>query len=128
MEEPTDHPPGLFGSLKGLWRTILATAHNRAELLLVEVEEERRRAVEALLLAVAVAVLGMMALIAVSFLIVVICWNEHRVAALAGLSGFYLMVTAALTVRLRVHLKNWRSFPATIEELKKDKACLEEKG
>ena len=58
MEEPSDHPPGLFGSLRRLWRTILATAHNRAELLLVELEEERRRAVEALLLTMAVAVLG----------------------------------------------------------------------
>ena len=127
MVEPTGHAPGLFSSLKRLWRVVLATAHNRLELLLVELEEERRRTIEALLLTVAVAVLGLMMLIVGSFALVVLCWEDHRLVALSGLILFYLLATVGAAWRLRVRLRNWQSFSATVAELRKDKAWMEEK-
>ena len=127
MEVPPDSPPGLFASVKRLWRIILATAHNRFELLLVELEEERRRAVAVLLLVLAAGVAGLMTLLAGSFLLVVIFWEEHRVAVLGALTLFYLLATLAALWRLRVRLNHWRLLPDTVEQLKKDKACWEEK-
>ena len=127
MEVPTDSPPSLFASVKRLWRIILATAHNRFELLLVELEEERRRVVAVLLLVLAIGVLGLMTLMAGSFVLVAIFWEEHRVAVLVALSLFYLLCTLAVIWRLRVRLKNWRLLPDTVEQLKKDKSCWEEK-
>jgi uncharacterized membrane protein YqjE len=128
MAEPSDPPPGLFASLKKLWRGVLATANNRLELLLVELEEERRRAIALLLLVLAVGVLGLMTLLAGSVLLVTVFCDEHRVAVLAGLALFYLLAMLAGVWRLRVRLNNFRFLPDTVEQLKKDRACWEDKA
>ena len=128
MEEPGDNPPSLFASMKRLWRTVLAIAQNRLELLLVELEEERLRAVEALFLTVAVAVLALMTLIVGSFALVILFWDDHRLAVLGTLGLVYLLATLGMWWRLRARLRTWQSFSATVAELKKDKAWLEKKN
>jgi uncharacterized membrane protein YqjE len=125
MAEPTDVPPGLFVSLKRLWRTLLAVAQNRLELLLVEVEEERRRTVQVLLLVLAVGGLALMAAIAGTFALVVVFW-EQRVMVLIVLSGLYLLAAAGAYWKLHRMMTTWAPFSAILAELKKDKACLEE--
>ena len=40
----------------------------------------------------------------------------------------YLAATIVSFWRLRIRLKNWVPFSATLAELKKDKACLEEES
>jgi uncharacterized membrane protein YqjE len=127
MEMPGDSPPGPFASMQRLWRVILATAHNRLELLLVEVEEERQRAFEVLILTMAMAVLGLMTLIVGSFALIIIFWEDHRLAVLVILGLSYLLATLGMWWRLRLRRRNWQSFSATVAELKKDKAWLEEK-
>lgn len=127
MEEPNERPPGFLASLKGIWRTLLAIALNRLELLLVEAEEERRRAVEALVLALAGAVLGMMALIVGSFALVIACGEERRLTALVILTAIYAAGCAAVLWSLRRRMKKWQPFSATLAEFKKDKTWLEEK-
>jgi uncharacterized membrane protein YqjE len=126
MAEPTDPPPGLFASLKRFWRTLLAIGQNRLELLLVELDQERRRAVQALLLTLAVGALALMTLIVGTFTVVVLFW-ENRVAVLLVLSLFYLLATAGAWWKLSRMLHGWSAFSATLAELKKDKAWLEEK-
>lgn len=125
MEEPTGHPPGLFASVKRLGRIILLIAQNRLELLLVEVEEERRRAIEVLLLTLIVAALGLMTLMVGTFAVVVMFWDDHRLVVLGFFSLFYLLATGGVYWRLRKRLHEWPSFSATVAELKKDKAWLE---
>ena len=120
--------PGLLHSLKRLGRTVLGIAENRVELLLVELAEERCRAVLALLLVMSAAVLALMTLILGTLTVVLLCGPEHRLAALAGLSLFYLLATLAVLLKLRRQLSQWQSFSATLAELKKDKACLDEKS
>jgi uncharacterized membrane protein YqjE len=127
MDEPKDSPPGLFVSLKRLWRTLLVIAENRLELILVEVEEERRRAFEALLLTVVLGVVGAMTLLMATLTVVVIFWDTHRLVVLAGLSVLYLLATVAAYWRLRRRLNHWSLFSASLAEFKRDKACLEEK-
>jgi uncharacterized membrane protein YqjE len=126
MAEPTDSPPGLFASLKRLWRTLLAIGLNRLELLLVELQEERRRTVQALLLILAVGALALMTLFVGTFTLVVVFW-EHRVILLAALSLAYLLATIGACWKLSRMLNDWPAFSATLAELKKDKAWLEER-
>ena len=123
--ETSSETPGIIPSLKKLLQIVLTTAANRLELAAVETQEEAARWVESLILVAALAVLGALALAMVSLAIVLTFWDEHRLAAMVGLSIVYLIAFLGTVWRLRWRLKNWDSFAATLAELKKDKACLE---
>ncbi len=126
MEPPTGNRTGVVSSLKRLLATLLATAWIRMELLAVEVQEEGRHWIQTLLWTAALVALGTMTLGLITATLVLVLWEQHRVAALAGLSGIYLAGTLFAACRLRRRLRGWAAFPATINELKKDKACWEE--
>jgi uncharacterized membrane protein YqjE len=127
METPSEPPPGILSSLKRLLQTLVAIAGNRAELFAVEVREESARWLTALLLVAALAALGTLTLALITLTIVVLCWPDHQVAALVGLSVVYLAATAIVAARLWWRIHHWPTFSATIAELKKDKSWLEEK-
>ena len=127
--EPSNEPsPGLFSTIRRLLNTALAGVENRIELFLVELREERFRVCEALLLGVAGAVLGFMALLTVTVTLVVIFWDSARVQVLVALSTGYSLATIGIFWRLKLRLRNWSSFAASLDEIKKDRACLEEKS
>lgn len=128
MDTTTETSPGLFSSVKRLLNTALAGVENRIELFLVELREERSRVFDVLLLVCAAAVLGFMALLTVTVTLVVIFWDSARVPVLVGLSAGYSLATIGIIWRLKVRLHNWSSFSATLNELKKDRACLEEES
>jgi uncharacterized membrane protein YqjE len=81
-----------------------------------------------LLLGCAAAVLGFMALLTVTVTLVVIFWDAARVTVLVSLSAGYLLAAFVTLWRLRTRLRNWSSFSATLDELKKDRACLDEEN
>jgi len=125
MEAPNGQRPGVFASLRRLLQTLLAIGQNRLELLLVEAQEERLHFFEALLLAGTVIMLGAITLGAVIFTLVALCLQAGRFDLLAGLILACLLATIVAFWRLRRRLRTWVPFSATLEELKKDKACLE---
>ena len=127
-EPPGEPTPGFFGSLKRLLQGVLAIAQNRLELLLVEAQEERARLFQLLLLAGLVIGLGLLTLAVVICTLVVLCAKSQRFDLLAGLILVCLFATVLGYWRLRSKLKAWRPFPATLAELKKDKACLDKKN
>ncbi len=126
MADPGPTPPTLGASLKRLFRTVVSVLENRFELLLVELAEEQHRLFEALLLAAAAAVFGLLTLIVATAAVVILCGPDHLLAALTGVCLVYGVATTLLVWRLRVRLRHWTPFSATLTELKKDKACLEE--
>ena len=128
MEPSTDSSPGLFSSVKRLLNTALAGVENRIELFLVELREARVRVFDVLLLGCAAAALGFMALLMVTVTLVVVFWDSARVPVLVVLSAGYSLATIGVFWRLKVRLRSWSSFSATLDELKKDRACLEEKS
>jgi uncharacterized membrane protein YqjE len=65
-----------------------------------------------------------MALALLTLTVVVIFW-EHRVLVLGLLTVAYAAGAAWSFWKLRRRLDEWESFPATLEEFKKDQACLE---
>lgn len=118
------NPTGLFSSLKRLGELTLATAQNRIELFVVELQEEKARFVQAVLLAAAAIALGAVALTLVTITVVVLCWDNGRVPALGVLSGLYIMASAAAAWRLKKKL-GAPPFSATQAELEKDRACFQ---
>ena len=128
MQEVEDKRPGLFASLKRLLKTVAAIAENRLELFLVEWQEERWRLFEALLLAGMIFVLALMTLMVITVTIVAVCLIHHRLGLVVVLGLVYLLATIGCYVRLRGRLKAWAPFAATLAEIKKDKACLEDKS
>ena|ERR1035437_3316226 len=128
MEASGEGTPGIFASLRRLLRTVLAIAHNRLELFLVECQEERWRLFDALLLAGVVLILALMALMAATVTIVVLCMKADRLDLIIALVLVYLAAAILAFWRLRSKLMKWEPFSATLAELKKDKACLEEKN
>lgn len=128
METSTESGPGLFRSVKRLLNTALAGVENRIELFLVELREERFRLFDVLLLGCAVAVLGFMALVMTTVTLVVVFWDSARVPVLVILSVCYSLAALGVFWRLKIRLRNWSSFSATLDELKKDRACLDEES
>ena len=128
MDTSPEPSPGLFSAVGRLLNTALAGVENRIELFLVELREERFRVCDVLLLGCAGAVLGFMALLTVTVTLVVIFWDSARVQVLVALSAGYSLATIGVLWRLKVRLRTWSSFSATLDELKKDRACLEEKS
>jgi uncharacterized membrane protein YqjE len=128
MEESGESTPGFFASLGRLLKTLLAIAENRLELLLVELREERWRFFDALLLAGMVLILATMTLMAATIAFVVLCVKADRLDLVIALVLLYLAGTIFSFWRLRNRLKKWAPFSATLAELKKDKACLDEKN
>jgi uncharacterized membrane protein YqjE len=125
MEAATD-AFGQFGALsKRFARRLFTVAENRLELLMVEVQEERERLLHAILLALGVAAFGLLAGIALTAAIVVLLWACSPVATLLTLTGLYGAAAVFLYRRLAVLLRDWRNLPATLDQLRKDRACFE---
>jgi len=126
MDDSPESSPGIFGSLRRLAGGLLATAQNRVELFALELQEEKCRLIELVIWVSALVALGLMSLAMVTLTIVVVFWDNGRLAALITLSVLYLLATAggcwALRNRLR---KQSLPFGGTVSELKKDQECLE---
>jgi uncharacterized membrane protein YqjE len=105
---------------------LLTIGENRLELLTLEVQEERERLLHAFLLALGVAAFGFLAGVALTGLIVVVTWNFSPVAVLLALTGLYGAVAVVLYRRLNGLLSDWQTLSATLDQLRKDRACLEQ--
>src|SRR5580704_4041296 len=125
MDEGHESSDGLLDSLRRLLDTGLGVAQNRLELLSVELQEEKQRLVELLALTFATVALGLMALIVISFTIVVLFWENGRLPVLIILSVVYTAATVWAACRLRALAKNGPPpLRDSVEELKKDRECL----
>ena len=128
MDEPGEMGKGIFASLRRLLKTASAIAQNRLELFLVELQAERLQLFDTLLLLGVLLILVAMTLLVSTVTIVVLCLKHDRLDLLVALMLVSLAATAAAGWRLRIRLKGWAPFSATVAEFKKDKACLEEKS
>ena len=112
---------GLIGSLKSLTSLVVAIAHNRLNLLSTDLEIAREQMISVLIMVlVALFCLCFGALILALF-VVVIFWDTHRLLALGGVTGIFLLVGGVCLIRV---LKTLKAMPATFEasltELAKD--------
>ncbi|MGD0351557.1 MAG: phage holin family protein [Verrucomicrobiota bacterium] len=115
----------LVETSKRFARRLFTIVENRLELLMVEVQEERERLLHAILLALGVVAFGLLAGITLTAAIVVLLWQYSPVAVLLTLTGLYGVAAVCLYRRLTGILRDWQNLPATLDQLKKDRACLE---
>jgi uncharacterized membrane protein YqjE len=125
MEESTVTFSQLATTSKDFARRLLTIGENRLELLTVEVQEERMRLLQAFLLALGVAAFGLLAGITLTAAIVVWLWAFAPVTVLLTLAGLYGAAGGWLYRRLTGSLRDWQTLSATLDQLRKDRACLE---
>lgn len=118
---------GLLQSIKHLAGSVLAAAQTRLEILATEIEEERLRLEQLLLLTLAAAFcLGMALVLSVAF-VVIYFWDTHRLLTVAVFAAAFLAAAAAFGGILRAKVQTRpKPFPVTRDELAKDGAMLRE--
>jgi uncharacterized membrane protein YqjE len=125
MEESAVSFTQLATTSKTFARRLLTIGENRLELLAVEVQEECERLLHAFLLALGVAAFGLLASLTLTAAIVVLLWAWSHVAVLLTLTGLYGVAGACLWRRLTGLLRDWQTLSASLDQLRKDRACLE---
>ena len=125
METATDNFGPIASSSKRFASRLLTIGENRLELLMVEVQEERERLLHAILLALGVAVFGFLAGVALTIAIVVMLWQLSPVAVLLILTSLYVAIAMFLYRRFTALQRDWKTLPATLDQFRKDRACLE---
>ena len=103
---------------------LLTISENRLELFAVEVQEERERFLHAILLALGVAAFGLLGGLTLTTAIVVLLWAWPE-AVLLTLTALYGIAGVCLYRRLVRLLRDWQTLPASLDQLRKDRAGLE---
>jgi uncharacterized membrane protein YqjE len=125
MDESTVSFGQLASTSKHFARRLLTIGENRLELLTVEVQEERERLLHAFLLALGVAAFGMLASLTLTAAVVVLLWTCSPLAVLLTLTGLYGAAGIWLYRRLIGLLRDWQTLSASLDQLRKDRVCLE---
>ena len=125
MEESSVSFKQLAATSKQFARRLLTIGENRLELLTVEVQEERERLLHAILLALGVATFGLLTGMTATALVVVVFWAYSPVIALLVLTALYGTAGVYLYRQLTARRRNAQTLAATLEQLKKDRVCLE---
>jgi uncharacterized membrane protein YqjE len=126
MEDSTFSLQQLARSSKLFARRLLTIGENRLELFTVEVQEERERLLHSFLLALGVAAFGLLAGLTLTAAIVVLLWSYSPVVVLFVLTGLYGGAAVYLYRQLIHVLRNWQTMAASLDQLRKDRACLEQ--
>jgi uncharacterized membrane protein YqjE len=125
MDNYASQPVSFVDAAKTGLRRLLAAGENRLELLVVEMQEETERFVWVVFLAIGTAALGLLAAMGFSAAVVVALWDHSHVAVLIILTCAYAIGAVVLGCRLAALCRNQNPFPASIDQLKKDRECLE---
>lgn len=115
----------LSATSRRLAQRLLTIGENRLDLFVVEVQEEREHLLRAILLALGVAMFGLLTSLVLTAAILVCAWAHYPVTTLLTLAALYGAVAVWLAGRLNGMLRGWQTLSATLAELRKDRACLE---
>jgi uncharacterized membrane protein YqjE len=126
METSSDTVPHLTDASKRLAQRALVICENRLELLMLEVQEERERILRAIWLVLGAAAFCLLAGIALTVVIVVALWQQSLIAALLILTALYTIAAVCFYGRLNRLQRDWQTLPITLDQLRKDRECLEE--
>jgi uncharacterized membrane protein YqjE len=125
METSSDNVMHLGDATKRIVQRMFVIVENRIQLLMVEAQEERERVLLAILLALCAVVFGLLAGVTLTVVIVVALWEHSPIIALLVLAALYTIATVIFYRRLVRLQRDWQTLPGTLEQLKKDRECLE---
>ncbi len=118
---------GLLGSVRRLLSTLAGVVATRLELLANEWQEERLRLVQMLVFALFAVFCFCMGVLLLALFLVVLYWDEHRLAVLAALSMAFLVSGGWAAMMLRSKLQGSKLFSVSLAELAKDRTSLGER-
>jgi uncharacterized membrane protein YqjE len=127
QEDPAEskRAPSFLHSLKTALAAVSSALHTRLELFVTELEEERERLKQALLLTLLLFFCLSFGFILLTIFVVALFWEKGWVFAIGGLAALYLAVGIAAAVMLRKKILTRPGlFPGTLAELGKDRDRL----
>ncbi len=124
MTDNNEPQTGMLGSLRRLCDNGLTLLHNRVELFSVELQEQKARLVKIMLLAAVAILLGHMAFLLLTAIILVVVGEEARGLVLIGLCVLYALAATGAFFALRKELRAPPPFSGTLDQLKKDQEWL----
>lgn len=116
---------GLMGSVRQLLSTLTSVVSTRLELLANELQEERLHLTQMFLFVMFALFCFGMGLLLLTIFIVVLFWDDHRIAVLGALCTLFFALGAVMTllVRSKMQVKS-KLFSASLAELAKDRQHL----
>jgi uncharacterized membrane protein YqjE len=125
MESTSANGLHLGDATKRIAQRMFVIVENRFQLLMVEVQEERERALLAIWLALGAAAFGLLAGVALTVVIAVALWDHSPLIAMLVLTALYTIAAVFFYGRLMRLQRDWQTLPGTLDQLKKDRECLE---
>ncbi|VVE01370.1 membrane protein [Pandoraea terrae] len=105
--------------------SLLEIARSRIELIGIELTEEKERLLGVAFLGLAAMLLGMLALVVLTGLIIVLFWDTWRWQAMTVIVVVYVLLAAWCAARARTILREApMPFEATLAEFEKDRDAL----
>ncbi len=114
-----DSAGGFFSSIRRLLDSVLATLQNRFELFALEIQEEKYRLVELLILVGVALFLGAVGLALLIGVGIFLAPENWRLGIAAALGGLCLLGVVIIAFRLKKRLKE-PPFEDSIRQLRKD--------
>lgn len=112
-------------SSRRLGAALLGLLHSHVELFGIELQEQKSRTLSLLLFAGLALVFALLALVALSGLILILLWDNYRMVGMIGLCLFYLLAGLFCAMRLKAAIFDESSpFSGTLEELANDRERL----
>jgi len=113
-------------SVKRLASTLVSIVSTRLELLAIELQEERLRLTQMFLFTLSALFCFGMGVLLLTIFIVVLFWDEHRLAVLGGLCVLFFVLGALAAVLSRNKAQSKpKLFSVSLAELAKDREQLE---
>jgi uncharacterized membrane protein YqjE len=117
--------PGVLASLRGLVATAIAITHTRLQLLANDLEEQRIRTLNMIVLAAVAFFCGSVGILLVSAWLVIALWDDYRLLTLGVLAAGYFAACAVALIRLKSRLlERPRVFASSLAELRRDEELL----
>ncbi|WP_213877765.1 phage holin family protein [Pseudomonas sp. dw_358] len=119
-------PDNTAGSAsRRLGAAVLGLLHGHVELFGIELQEQKARTVSLLLFAGLALVFALLALVALSGLVLILLWDSYRMTGMLGLCIFYVLAGIFCGLRLKAAIFDESSpFSGTLHELANDRERL----
>lgn len=117
--------PGVIGALRSLAANAVAIVQTRLALLANEVEEERVRTLQILLLAAVALFCAAVGVLLLTAWVVIALWEQYRLATVAVLAAGYLIAAGVALHKLKLRSAGRpKLFSASLAELARDRDLL----
>ncbi|OGT00413.1 MAG: hypothetical protein A3F73_04215 [Gallionellales bacterium RIFCSPLOWO2_12_FULL_59_22] len=116
---------GLMGSVRQLLSTLASIVSTRLELMGNELQEERLHLMQMLIIALSALFCFGIGILLLAMFIVVLFWDDYRLAAMGALTVLFLAAGTLLAILLRNKAQaKSKLFSASLAELAKDRELL----